>query len=92
MINLIDKVLGFLSDIFEAIQNLLVWIGDLAARISAIELSSSSLTLILGNFRYLVGDTLYITFISSFYVGVFMVALKTVPIIVSWWKHFIPTN
>lgn len=89
---LIDSVLDFISDVFEAINNLMLWIGDLAVRIDSVELSTSGLTLILGNFRYLAGDVLYLTIVSSFYVGVFMIAFKCIPIVVSWWKHFLPTN
>ena len=88
---ILDTILDFLSDVFEAIVNLMTWIGDLAVRIESVELATSGLTTILGNFRFLAGDTLYLTIISSFYVGVFMIAFKTVPIVVSWWKHFLPT-
>lgn len=90
--SIIENVLGFLQDVFDAIVTLWDWIRQLAERINEIELSSGSLTLILGNFRYLAGDTLYLVFISSFYVGVFMIAFKTIPIVISWWKHFSPTN
>lgn len=90
--DLLGGVLGFIADVFEAIANLITWIGDLAEDIEAIDLSSESITLIMGNFRYLTGDTLYLVFISTFYIGVFMIAFKTIPIVVSWWKHFSPKN
>ena len=91
--DLISAVLGFLEDVFEVIENLKTWIGDLAERIESVSLSAnSSVTLVLGNYRYLAGDTLHLITISTFYVGVFMIAFKVIPIVVSWWKHFSPNN
>jgi hypothetical protein len=91
MTGLFTVVAGFFEDVFTAIANLVTWIGELAETLNDIELSTSGITLIMGNFRYLAGDTLYLIFISTFYIGVFMIAFKTIPIVVSWWKHFLPT-
>lgn len=90
MTNLFSSVMGFFKDVFTAIVNLSDWIGQLATSISSTDFSTTGITLIMGNFRYLTGDVLYLALISSFYIGIFMIAFKTIPIIVSWFKHFIP--
>lgn len=85
-----QAVNDFFVSLFEGIANLITWIGELATEISSIDLNSGSIVKVLGMFRYLAGDTVYLGIVTGMYIGLLLIAIKIIPIFVSWWKHFSP--
>lgn len=90
MSDILQSIADFFTDIFNAIGDLITWIADLVTKLNAIDINTSGLVDILGTYRYLVGDTVYMIHITGFYIGVFLMAFKTIPVVASWWKYFKP--
>ena len=89
-LEILNHIYDFLDGVFSALTSLIIWIGDLAVLINDINLEHSGLANILGLYRYLVGDTIYLANITSLYIGLLFIAIRTIPIFVGWWKAFSP--
>lgn len=85
-----NSILTFINDVLNGISSLLQWLQDLATKLNSINFENSGVASFLGLYRYLMGDTVYLAHITTFYVGLLILAIKIIPKFISWWKEISP--
>lgn len=85
----IKQIWAFLKEVWNAIIQIDTWIWDLANKIKSIDVVST-VSYPLGVFRYFVGDTAYVVFVSALYFGLVFFIIKAIKFLIKYIKTFNP--
>lgn len=87
---MIEMVAVFFNDIVQAIGDFFIWLAELAVRIGQINLEADGITVVMGTFRWLVGDVVYLLIVTALYIGAGATIIRLAPTVLAMWKKFSP--
>lgn len=87
-----EAIVEFIEGVFSAIGEFIMWTGDVAEALQQVEFQTAEIQGYVGLYRYLVGDALYSATITAMYISVILMAMRVIPIFISWWKRFSPMH
>lgn len=83
-------IIGFLTGLYEAVTTFVDWMGDVAQAINDVNVETSGISHVVGLFRYIVGEPLWLVYVTLMYIGIILLAIAIIGKIVSVWKSYSP--